>query len=283
MNAILKCLVMATSVAAGGCAVTGGPGYGGGYGSGGFGGYGGYPASGGYPSSGYGGAQRFRCESDDGRQRYCNVDTGGGVQLLRQLSSSPCVRGRTWDYDRNGVWVAQGCRGEFATGQGGQYGGYTGSGYPGGGYGGAYGTGSQPGRQVRCESSDGRRRECAADTRGGVTLVRQLSSSPCVEGRSWGYGRNSVWVSQGCRGQFATGTGGGSGYGGNYAGSGSYGQTLRCESADNRQRRCSVPVRSGVQLLRQLSSTRCVEGANWGWDRSGIWVDQGCRGEFAVR
>lgn len=286
MNAMLKCLVVATTLAAGGCAVTGGPGYGGGYGSGGYGSSGGYPSIGGYPSSGYpssgyGGGQRFRCESNDGRQRYCDVDTRNGVQLLRQLSASPCVRGRTWDYDRNGVWVAQGCRGEFAAGQGGQYGGgypggYQGGGYPGGGY-----SGNSQSGQIRCESSDGRTRQCAADTRGGVSLVRQLSSSPCVEGRTWGYGRNSIWVSQGCRGQFATG--GGAGYGGNYSGGGSYGQTLRCESADNRQRRCSVPVRSGVQLVRQLSSTRCVEGANWGWDRSGIWVDQGCRGEFTVR
>lgn len=272
MNAVLKCLAVAASLAAGGCAVT--PGYGGGYGS-----YGGYPSSSGYPSGtgGYaGGGQRFRCESDDGRRRYCGVDTRGGVQLLRQLSSSPCVRGRTWDFDRNGVWVSQGCRGEFATGtQGGQYGGgypgYPGTGYPGGG---AY-----QGNQVRCESADGRTRECAANTRGGVTLVRQLSSSPCVEGRTWGYGRNSIWVSQGCRGVFATGTAGG----GNYPGGGAYGQTVRCESADNRQRRCNVPVRSGVTLVRQLSSTRCVQGANWGFDRNGIWVDRGCRGEFIVR
>ncbi len=272
MNAILKCLAVATSLAAGGCAMT--PGYGGGYG-----GYGGYPQSSGYPSSGYGsggyaeGGQRFRCESDDNRRRSCAVDTRGGVQLLRQLSSSPCVRGRTWNYDRTGVWVTQGCRGEFATGAaGGQYGGGYQGAYPGNGY---------EGGQVRCESIDGRTRQCAANTGGGVQLVRQLSSSPCVEGRTWGSDRNSIWVSQGCRGVFATGTGGG--YGGNYPVGGAYGRTVRCEWTDNRQRRCSVTVRSGVTLVRQLSSTRCVQGANWGFDRNGIWVDNGCRAEFSVR
>ena len=38
--------------------------------------------------------------------------------------------------------------------------------------------------------------------RQGVQLVRQLSSSPCVQGRSWGYGRNGIWVAQGCRAEF---------------------------------------------------------------------------------
>lgn len=54
---------------------------------------------------------------------------------------------------------------------------------------------------VRCESVDGRTRECAADTRDGVRLVRQLSKSACLEGRNWGYGRDRIWVSQGCRGE----------------------------------------------------------------------------------
>lgn len=272
MNAMLKCLAVATSLAAGGCAMT--PGYGGGYGGS------GYPQSNGYPSPGYGsggypaGGQRFRCESEDNRRRSCAVDTRGGVQLVRQLSDSPCLPGRTWDYDRNGVWVTQGCRGEFATGaQGGQYG----AGIPGG----YQGNGDQGG-EVRCESIDGRTRQCPVNTRGGVRLVRQLSSSPCVEGRTWGSSRDSIWVSQGCRGTFAVGSGSG-GYGGNYPAGGGYGQTVRCESVDNRQRRCSVPVRSDVTLVRQLSSTRCVQGANWGFDRNGIWVDNGCRADFSVR
>jgi hypothetical protein len=34
---------------------------------------------------------------------------------------------------------------------------------------------------VRCESRDNQRRECPVDTSGGVTLVRQLSRTPCQE------------------------------------------------------------------------------------------------------
>ena len=167
-------------------------GYGGGYNDGYGGGYdnGGYNDS--YGNGGYG--QTFRCESNDGRTRQCNGNGRGRAQLVRQLSRGACVEGRTWGSNNNGVWVSQGCRGEFAMG-GGQYGG--------GQYGGGYdGPNNGFGRVFRCESSDGRTRECAANTRAGVQLVRQLSRAACIQGRTWGYGRNGIWVSDGCRAEF---------------------------------------------------------------------------------
>ena len=243
-------------------------------------GEGGYPPSGygypreAYPSSGYpdyGYADRnFRCDSNDGRQNYCRVDTRGGVQLVRQVSKSPCVRGSSWGYDRNGVWVSNGCRAEFAAGSGSGYG----NDYNGGGYGG------QP---LRCESIDNRTRECPADTRGGVRLVRRLSKSPCEAGRNWGFHRDRVWVSGGCRAEFVLGQGGDPGWDGGYYGGGyGSGRIVRCESIDARQRECRVDVRREVRLVRNLSKARCIEGRNWGWDRYGIWVADGCRAEFRV-
>lgn len=131
---------------------------------------------------------------------------------------------------------------------------------------------------VRCESMDGRTSECPADTRSGVQLLRQLSRTVCIEGRNWGYGRRGIWVSQGCRAEFATGYGGGrpgghSGYGA---------QVLRCESPDGRGRQCPVDPRGGVRLIRQLSRSPCVEGRSWGVYRGGVWVSHGCRAEFEV-
>lgn len=61
------------------------------------------------------------------------------------------------------------------------------------------------------------------------------------------------------------------------------GQVIRCESPDNRYRECAIDTRGGVELTRQLSRTRCVEGHTWGYGRGGIWVDRGCRGEFRSR
>jgi hypothetical protein len=67
--------------------------------------------------NGYGAtAGMLRCESNDNRTRYCNVDTRYGVQIVRQLSRDPCVEGRSWGMTQNSVWVSRGCRAEFSTG-----------------------------------------------------------------------------------------------------------------------------------------------------------------------
>lgn len=59
------------------------------------------------------------------------------------------------------------------------------------------------------------------------------------------------------------------------------GQVVRCDSNDNRYRECRMDTRGGVRLVRQVSKTRCEEGRNWGRLRDGVWVDRGCRAEFA--
>lgn len=61
-------------------------------------------------------ADTVRCESTNGRERYCNANTRGGVWLQTQLSSSGCYQGDTWGYDNRGVWVTAGCRAIFQTG-----------------------------------------------------------------------------------------------------------------------------------------------------------------------
>jgi hypothetical protein len=60
--------------------------------------------------------QTVRCESSNGKYRYCNVPTGNQVSLLRQRSSAACRLGETWGYDSQGVWVQQGCAGDFQVG-----------------------------------------------------------------------------------------------------------------------------------------------------------------------
>lgn len=156
--------------------------------------------------------------------------------------------------------------------------------YPGGGaYPGGNAYPGDYGSTIRCESDDRRTRHCDIDTRGGVRIARQLSDAPCVEGRSWGYDRGGVWVSQGCRAEFVVGAGGGYRPGDRPGYGNDRGQIVRCESQDRHQRRCNASVRRGVDIVRQLSRTRCVQGQNWGWDRGGVWVSGGCRAEFRIR
>ena len=63
------------------------------------------------------GVQVVSCSSDDMRRRMCPVNTSGGVRLIRQRSDADCIYGRTWGYDRNGIWVDRGCRADFEVGR----------------------------------------------------------------------------------------------------------------------------------------------------------------------
>lgn len=60
--------------------------------------------------------QRITCESQNEGMQRCAADTSYGVTLARQISNSTCVRGQTWGYDSNGIWVNRGCRAEFVLG-----------------------------------------------------------------------------------------------------------------------------------------------------------------------
>lgn len=61
------------------------------------------------------GRHTVTCASDDGKRHLCPVNTRGGVQMVNQRSGSPCIQGRTWGYNRRGVWVTKGCRADFVT------------------------------------------------------------------------------------------------------------------------------------------------------------------------
>ncbi|MGN7917166.1 DUF3011 domain-containing protein [Lysobacter antibioticus] len=227
----------------------------------------------------YGYNNVIRCESNDNRERRCDADTRGGVQLSRQLSKSSCSQGRSWGYDRSGIWVREGCRAEFTLGRGG--------GWNDGG-GGWNGGGGGSGEVVRCDSNDNRPRTCRIDGN-RARLQRQISSSPCIEGRSWGSRPGEVWVSDGCRAEFVASRGGGGGWnggGGGWNGGGGGwgggGQEVSCESRNNRQNRCNMSIRRDARLIKQNSGSPCIEGQTWGWDRNGVWVAGGCRGVFRV-
>jgi hypothetical protein len=64
------------------------------------------------------GSVRLTCASKPGERQHCPADTSKGVALARSSGESPCLLGKTWGYDDKGVWVADGCSGEFIVGQG---------------------------------------------------------------------------------------------------------------------------------------------------------------------
>ena len=60
---------------------------------------------------------------------------------------------------------------------------------------------------VPCESQLGQRIVCVADTSAGVVLVKSSGSAPCLLGKTWGYDNTSIWVSDGCAGEFVISAG----------------------------------------------------------------------------
>jgi hypothetical protein len=58
--------------------------------------------------------------------------------------------------------------------------------------------------RLTCESNDYHYNSCGApgERIQRARVIRQLSSVPCEEGRSWGYANNYVWVNNGCRAEF---------------------------------------------------------------------------------
>jgi len=194
------------------------------------------------------------CESENNKRKDCKTDTSAGVQIVRQLSDNPCGFDREWGYDANGIWVTKGCRAEFAV------------------------RGKKAlARAVTCESMNQARNHCEAETRFGVAIVRQLSESECALGKSWGFDETGVWVSEGCHAQFALG-----GYRLPAEAVPPTAVKMTCESLDGGRKQCPVETSRGVGLLRQISGADCVLNRSWGYDRTGIWVTDGCRAEFVV-
>lgn len=135
---------------------------------------------------------------------------------------------------------------------------------------------------IRCESDRGHRHECSFDGLGRVELLRQLSRTNCVEGRTWGVaGRHSVWVSDGCRAEFLIRRNRDDDRG-DHDRHEHRSRVVVCESDLNSRHRCDAETQYGVRLTRQLSRTSCTMNRTWGYDSRGIWVRDGCRAEFTL-
>ena len=203
---------------------------------------------------------RMTCSSDDMRRHFCAVDTLGGVWMVHQKSEAKCIQDRTWGYDNRGIWVDRGCRAEFEIGavqsRGGE-GGFR-------GWGESY--------FIYCPSEDMGRQWCPADSRFGVRLIRQRSEAPCIQDRTWGYGKRGIWVDRGCRADFQV--------------TGDWQQKaadfVYCASDYMQRAACPVDTRDGVFIVRQRSEADCLFKKTWGYERDVIWVDRGCRADFEI-
>jgi hypothetical protein len=199
--------------------------------------------------------QRIVCESQRGTREICVAETHNGVALVQQLSRTACLEFQNWGYDQdhNLIWVDQGCRGEFILGRNRT----------------PIRSSSMLDGVVPCQSENGRRKECAADTTAGVQIVRNLNDSACRYNREWGWDAKSIWVTKGCGAEFAV------------RGKKPAMKAITCES-DGARKRCPAETRYGVALIRLLSVSECALGRTWGFDADGVWVSEGCGAQFAL-
>ena len=59
---------------------------------------------------------RISCQSRGGDRQHCPATTSSGVALVKSTGTAPCLLGKTWGYDDTGIWVSDGCGGEFVAG-----------------------------------------------------------------------------------------------------------------------------------------------------------------------
>jgi hypothetical protein len=198
-------------------------------------------------------ADIVRCESNDGRYHFCSTGPIRHAELNRQISGSPCRESESWGQRADGIWVDKGCRGEFEVRERRRL-------IP---------------RTIRCNSDDEGYHLCSTGPIERAEMNRQISGTPCREGTSWGARHDGVWVDRGCRAEFTV-----------YAFEGAQGsvatRNIRCDSSDELYHFCPTGPISRAELAVQVSGSECRYNHTWGYKPDGIWVDKGCRAEFAL-
>lgn len=204
-------------------------------------------------------AATVTCESKDGAYKACPVNTSQGVTLSRQLSSQGCWQDDTWGYDRNQIWVNHGCRAEF-----------------------------QVGKQSSSSADAGDALAAVAVVglaAAAVVASNQHDDHHDKHNNSYKHYDDGYYDNDYYDNRYREYDRGRNYYDSRYGYNGYRGdprRTFTCESRNNRTSYCNVPKHGHVEVYRQLSSSRCTYGQSWGVRGDRVWVENGCRAEFAV-
>jgi Protein of unknown function (DUF3011) len=201
-----------------------------------------------------------RCEARGTSQQTCPIPANSRVELTRTLSQEACREGRNWGVSPGFIWVALGCRAEFAV---------TSVGYePGPGN-----ATANPNQLRACRSE--------ADRRLAAYSYDQISVEPDSRQGSvayvrWWVGPMSGLCAVAANGRVLQFT--------NHPVSIGSGPTTRlvCESQRYGREECGIPAGASIRLLRQIGQDPCRLNDTYGQGAGYIWVAKGCRGEFEV-
>ena len=185
-----------------------------------------------------------------------------GAQIISQTSNAACIQGRSWGWDRNGIWVNSGCAGDFA---------FQGGGLP-----------PRPGppigtNSIACESRDYQQNFCGTGVRiSRAWIAQQQSQAPCIQGRVVGLGPARHLGEPGLqRGLLVRRPAAA-------PPPPPMGSSIACESRNYQQSWCNTGRRVGrAWVAEQRSQSPCIQGQTWGWRDNAIWVNGGCSAIFA--
>ena len=156
--------------------------------------------------------------------------------------------------------------------------------------------------EVECKSDNYKRKICSVGRDiASLRLVEKKSRASCIEGTSYGFEKNAVWVDRGCVARFEVKFVPEPKPGNNVRPGGKpkpgpvndnrsdrpvYSQEtvrLTCKSKDYKRGECAV---SGdiiaVSLVENKSKTNCTKDRTYGFRNDVLWVDRGCEGVFDI-
>jgi hypothetical protein len=210
-------------------------------------------------------ASTLTCESRNDARQACPVDARNGVRLTRQLSSQGCWQNDTWGFDQSQVWVDRGCRAEFEVG-------------------------------APAANPANKNNAIAAAAVVGLAAAAVIASNQHDDHHKNNHNKNydnynnynknngnryddrydDRYYNNDRGSNYSNSRYGYNGYGGDPR------RTFSCESRNDRRTYCDVPGRGHVEVFRQHSSSPCTYGRSWGVNGNSVWVEDGCRAEFAV-
>ena len=129
-------------------------------------------------------------------------------------------------------------------------------------------------QSIYCESRDYRRNYCPTGRITGAQIISQTSNAACIQGRTWGWDGNGIWVNSGCAGDFAY-------HGAFVPPPPPRANNVYCESRNYQQGWCNAGRHIGrAWVAEQQSQAPCIAGQTWGWSGNNIWVNSGCSALF---
>src|SRR5699024_3249325 len=116
-------------------------------------------------------------------------------------------------------------------------------------------------RTVTCHSNQHEFQRCNIHGWDDARLLKRVSDAACVRGRDWGIDGEWLWVTDGCRGEFAEDR-----YHRRTVREIDTDETVTCASKDYQRKRCAAGLWQDAALVKQRSRSPCIRGQTWGMD-----------------